>query len=161
MVIDMMTASKGYDVLTDIIFVPMDSCIIFLPSAFRACFVCVFQICVELIICIEAFAGRNLRKHICIAIVTHIPVLEITFKISDVIMGMESGVYDSAAGNAFMRFTAFFDMGEIIPYFSHMFLLSHSIAGRLHNNCHHISKSGQNGVLSQDVAFPESEYNGF
>lgn len=157
----MVTASESYSVFTDIIHVSMDSCITFLPSAFRACFAFVFQICVEFIICVEAFAGRNLRKHICIAIVAHIPVLEITFKISNVIMGMESGVYDSAAGNAFMRFTALFDMGEIIPYFSHMFSLSHSIAGRLHNNRYYISKSCQNKVLHRDGAYPESGCNGF
>lgn len=161
MAIDMMAASESYSVFTDIIPVPMDSCITFLPAAFRACFVCVFQICVKLIICIEAFAGRNLRKHICIAIVAHIPALEITFKISDIIVGMESGVYNSAAGNAFMRFTALFDMGEIIPCFSHALSLSRSIVWRLHNNRYYISKNGQNGVLPQDVAFPESEYNGF
>ena len=161
MVIDMMAASESYSVFTDIIPVPMDSCIIFLPAAFRAYFVCVFQICVELIICVETFAGRNLRKHICITIVAHIPVLEITFKISDVIMGMESGVYDSSTGNAFMRFTALFDMGEIIPYFSHMFSLSHSIAGRLHNNRYYISKSCQNKVLHRDGDYPESGCNGF
>ena len=46
MVIDMMAASEGYSVLTDIIPVPMDSCIRFLPAAFRAYLVCIFQICV-------------------------------------------------------------------------------------------------------------------
>lgn len=161
MVIDMMAASESYSVFTDIIPVPMDSCITFLPAAFRAYFVCVFQICVKLIICIETFAGRNLRKHICIAIVAHIPVLKITFKISDVIMGMESGMYDSAAGNAFMRLAAPFDMGEIIPCFSHMFSLSHSISWRLHDNCHHISNSGRSGGLLRDGAFQKSGCNGF